>query len=209
MADWNHNRGNAGWPKGHDGLGRELDGALAKYTDVEPRAGLENRVLANLRAERERLPNHGWWRWSVAGALATVVIVSLVLAWKSGKPSQPVVANHASPTAQPTKNPATQVASNSSANEIHPRSSTATTRGDARHPRSTALAAADPKLDHFPSPRPLSKEEQLLVRYVQDFPQEAVMIAKAQAESEKEMEELSGLEPSGTKQDQPSGQPER
>jgi hypothetical protein len=44
--------------------------------------------------------------------------------------------------------------------------------------------------DQFPSPRPLSEEEKLLVRYVQNFPRDAVMIAQAQAESEAEIEKL-------------------
>ncbi len=36
--------------KTHDELDRMLDAALAKYAAAEPRAGLEARVLANLRA---------------------------------------------------------------------------------------------------------------------------------------------------------------
>jgi hypothetical protein len=35
-----------------DDLDRLLDAALAKYAQVEPRSGLENRVLATLHAER-------------------------------------------------------------------------------------------------------------------------------------------------------------
>ncbi len=70
-----------------DELDRMLDAALAKYAAVEPRTGLEDRILANLRAERTRVPDRAWWRWSVAGALAAVVVVALALAWRSGKPS--------------------------------------------------------------------------------------------------------------------------
>jgi len=33
-------------------IDRELDTALAKYAAVEPRAGLNDRILANLKAER-------------------------------------------------------------------------------------------------------------------------------------------------------------
>jgi len=35
----------------------EFDDALAKYARVEPRAGLEERILANLRAEQARVTN--------------------------------------------------------------------------------------------------------------------------------------------------------
>jgi len=52
--------------------------------------------------------------------------------------------------------------------------------------------ARSPKLSQFPSPQPLSEQERLLVRYVTDFPQEAAMVAKAQAraEAERQLEEL-------------------
>jgi hypothetical protein len=63
-----------------------------------------------------------------------------------------------------------------------------------------ATLANGPRLDHFPSPRPLRDEEKLLVRYVREFPQDAVMIAQAQAESEKEMDQLSGNASSRTNQ---------
>ena len=41
-----------------DEFDRMLDAALAKYAAVEPRTGLEERVLANLRAEQARVPDH-------------------------------------------------------------------------------------------------------------------------------------------------------
>ena len=42
-----------------DELDRMLDATLAKYAAAEPRAGFEERVLANLRAERARVPDRG------------------------------------------------------------------------------------------------------------------------------------------------------
>ena len=44
-------------------LDRELDAALAQYGAGEPRAGLEQRVLTNLRAERKKIASRTWWRW--------------------------------------------------------------------------------------------------------------------------------------------------
>jgi hypothetical protein len=49
--------------------------------------------------------------------------------------------------------------------------------------------AAYPKLDQFPSPQPLSEQELALARYVHDFPREATLIALAQAEHEKEIQQ--------------------
>jgi hypothetical protein len=92
-------------------LDLQVDAALAKYTSVEPMAGLDDRILANLRAERAQVPERAWWRWAVAGALATVAVVALTLAWRSGKSSLPVVADHSSAATQASKEPATQVIS--------------------------------------------------------------------------------------------------
>jgi hypothetical protein len=55
-----------------------------------------------------------------------------------------------------------------------------------RRPTSAKLAA-DPKLDVFPSPQPLSEQELALARYVRNFPSDAKLVAQAQAASEKEV----------------------
>src|SRR6266576_3317213 len=41
--------------RGYDALDRELDAALAQYGAGEPKAGLEQSVLTNLQAEREKI----------------------------------------------------------------------------------------------------------------------------------------------------------
>ena len=63
-------------------LDRVLDAALAKYAAVEPRTGLEERVLANLRSAAPSA-NGTWWRWSFAAAAAAVLLIALTLAWRS------------------------------------------------------------------------------------------------------------------------------
>jgi hypothetical protein len=60
--------------------------------------------------------------------------------------------------------------------------------------------AKEPRLSQFPSPRGLSEEEQLLVRYVTESPGEAVLVAKEQAERRREMDESGGT-PAETKSD--------
>jgi len=47
--------------------------------------------------------------------------------------------------------------------------------------------AAEDRLDRFPSPQPLSEQELALARYVSEFPQEATLIARTQAEFENEI----------------------
>ena len=67
-----------------DELDRMLNAALAKYAAVEPRAGLEDRILAKLRADEEPSVGRAWWQWGLAGAVAVIVIVG-VLAWRSSR----------------------------------------------------------------------------------------------------------------------------
>lgn len=168
-----------------DELDSILDAALAKYAAVEPRVGLEERVLASLRAERARVPDRVWWRWSLAGALAAVVVVGLALAWRSGKLSRPIVKGHPSPTIQSAPKPATQLVSNAGGKQIRgnqpgPQKLAAVRKALVHRAQPEAVALANPKLDQFPSPRPLSEQEKILLDYVERFPEAAVRIAEAQ-----------------------------
>jgi hypothetical protein len=184
----------------NDALDRELDAALAKYVAVEPRAGLEERVLANFRAEREHAAARVWWRWQALAVAAAVLVVAAVspigrpAMWRPGKPAPDVKSYQPAAAAQGDKQPGTRVATNDLGSPVR-RAGPAVASRPARHgvrPPQVIDDANGPRLDHFPSPRPLSDEEKLLVLYVRDFPRDAVMIAQAQAESEKEMEQLSG-----------------
>src|SRR5437763_3693525 len=51
-----------------------LDKALEEFGRTEPGAGLESRVLANLRIERERLPRARRWWWALGSAFAIVAV---------------------------------------------------------------------------------------------------------------------------------------
>ena len=182
----------------NDALDRELDAALAKYVAVEPRAGLEERVLANFRAQREHAPARVWGRWQALGLAAAVLVVAALsligrpAMWRPGKPA-PDIKSHQPAAARGDQQPGTAVATNHLGSPVRSAEPAVATR-PARHGVRPAqvIDANGPRLDHFPSPRPLSDEEKLLVLYVRDFPRDAVMIAQAQAESEKEMEQLSG-----------------
>ncbi len=84
------------------------------------------------------------------------------------------------------------VVSNGDGNRVRHRTLTPNRAAGVHRPLPKAIVADNPKLDHFPSLRPLSEQEKLLVRYVQQFPKEAELIAKEQAESENEVERLDG-----------------
>jgi hypothetical protein len=176
-------------------LDRALDAALAKYSAVDPRTGLEDRVLANLRAQPDAMPGHAWWRWGLAIAITAVVIVAVGVASRSAKHSPQLVKSPAIATPQnfparssQTKTPA---AFDATVAEMHsrpqPSKRNPAPARDAEPARSAALAE-NPKLDTFPSPRPLSEQEKLLLEYVQQNPEEAAMIAQAQTAFAQQLE---------------------
>src|ERR1035438_2975905 len=144
----------------NDRLDRELDAALAKYAALEPRAGLQDRILANLRAEKEHAANRLPWRWPAVGALAAVIVVTLFATWRSGKPGQNIVEQHPSATTQNYRD-RTQIANHGRSSSILPHKAA----------RRTAVGVVPaPKLDEFPSPQPLSEQERMLTEYVAGNP---------------------------------------
>jgi hypothetical protein len=174
-----------------DDLDRALEAAFAKYAAVEPRAGLEDRILANLRAELTHSQHHAWWRWGLATAFAVVVIV-VGLAWRS-RMRLPQAANHPSVTTPSPAKSGMEVASqDGTAYRPH-----APTRAAIKRPAAPkAVVASNPKLDVFPSPRPMSEQEKMALDYVQRFPQEAALIARAQtALAQREELERNSLQP--------------
>jgi len=164
--------------KKRDELDSMLDAALVKYAAVEPRAGLEERVLAHLREEQTRGADRGLWRWGLAAAVVAVFVVAVAVAWRSGKPSQPVIANHASVVMPSPKAPAVVVDARNEKGAVRPRNRAAVHRS-AHSSASAAVVAAVPKLDQFPSPQPLSEQEKILASYVEKYPEHAALMARA------------------------------
>jgi hypothetical protein len=172
MQDMKHN-------EQRDQLDDILDAALAKYA-AEPRTGLEDRVLANLRVESVQAPNSirwRWWQWTAAAVAVGIVVA--VFMWRSVQSPHPAIANrpaiatpaHSTPSAE---QPATQIAHSHSGDstQLHPHSAIE------RHPHSNSTVAAAPKLNVFPSPQPLSEQEKILADYVAQFHAQAVLIAR-------------------------------
>src|SRR5579863_585040 len=161
-----------------DSLDRELDAALARYAAVVPRAGLETRVLAHLQAERELQSAHTPWGWPQVTALAAAVAIVVAMSvWIFRKPTQAV--RHLPATQQ-----STQVGENRGTPTSKPPTLVATgkTSGHGPHRAQRAVTAV-PKLEQFPSPQPLSEQEQLLANYVARDPEHAVLVARARMEA--------------------------
>lgn len=145
-----------------------LERALQQRGKAEPRPGLENRILASLKAERARVPMQAWgWRpvWvSLAVILLLGVIVSLR---RTPERSAPIsAAGVVGPVV--SKSPGHSIAA------------------VVRKPRAHLIRRSIPRLEQFPSPQPLSKQEEVLARYIQQFPREAVLVAQAQTQLSKQ-----------------------
>ena len=165
---------------------RWLDDALALYMKAEPRPGLEGRVLARVAVARRESSGEPWWWAALAFSMAAVLTVGLLWRW-AGEPTQIPknrLATIASPTAKKYGAESGRSANERKNHSPHSRSSSAGKREANRGFRVDALqAGAPPKLDQFPSPAPLSEQEQILMRYVARYPENAAVVAQALAEA--------------------------
>ncbi len=161
-------------------LDRELDTALAKFTAAEPCPGLEDRILANLRAQQAQVTKHSWWRWPALAALTAAIVVAVFLAWRLERPVQKIASNP-SATKQIDLHAGTQTNRGTSG-------TTQPVTGSERRlkPRAVGhfvrVASPAPKLDQFPSPQPLSEQERILARYIANYPEQAALVAQARAD---------------------------
>jgi len=165
-----------------DGLDREIDAALLRYAAVEPRAGLEERVLANLDAERGRA-EFSPWRWSpvVGVAVAAVVLVAIV-SFSALPPKGKSIAHNPSNVTQDAHQSEIPVATNR-ARASHRSARSVLMRKHAERTGVARIAVlSGPRLEQFPSPLPLSEQEQILARYVAQFRNQAVLVARARKE---------------------------
>lgn len=146
-------------------LDEVLDSLLAAYSDVEPRPGLETRLISQLRAEAETetvcRPMFLWlWTSSAVAALAMVLIAVYIL--RPGDIPQP---------------PAIPVAGVPHLPVATPSNGHSPTVKEPRRPAATvepAVIAEDVRQEVFPTPVALSPQEELLLKYLARTPREEV-----------------------------------
>lgn len=158
-------------------LDRTLDALLAKYASVEPRAGMERRVLANLRAADAQVKRPVWWSWEFAAGLAAIVIIATAFAWRLSTPSNSPVAIHPSASAQAP----VAVEAVHRQQDTPPQKKSSSRRVFQQRPLHE-FATANPKLDVFPSPLPLSEQEKILASYIAEHPEHAALVAEGRME---------------------------
>jgi hypothetical protein len=157
--------------------------ALSTYGDPGPESGLEKRILAHIAAEGLAATKRGWLPWAIALPVAAGLLLLLVLS--GSRHTRPLI-GHVDQTPWQQHTPANAGGSNAST-----ASRTAATRRakaplvqpSPRMAAVTAKAAPLPKLDVFPSPQPLSPEEQALVDFAAHAPKsELKALADAQSQ---------------------------
>jgi hypothetical protein len=148
-----------------------LDSLLANYSSAEPRLGLETRILANLR-EAGKEASHGWWnfKWLWTGVVAAAIIIAAVLIGKRQHVAPPT--NVLVKTTQPVPQPEVQStlpARGGESAKTHRRKTSAPTLPQ------NAMLALNQRPAVFPTPTPLSEQEQLLLRYLAGTSREEVI----------------------------------
>jgi hypothetical protein len=146
-----------------------LDIALSQHGSVEPPPGMEQRLTARLQAmPRQHARWQLWGPWAAAGALMLLGAVALVNYRHPN--SGDTAANHAGPQVTAETRGEPPVLASPSRPKEYVR----------RRPAKAVTPHHWPA--QFPSPQPLNEQEKLLVRYVQEKPREARLVAQAREE---------------------------
>ncbi len=161
-----------------------LDRALGPQR-VEPRTGMEGRILANLQSQPERRP---WWRWMWVPALAAAAVLAVVIGMRVmhiETPAPVQVKNTIeSPKPEVATRPQPPVAERNT-NAIPRRKGPRPPMAKARVETARAMPPA-PKQEVFPSPLPTTEQERLLLALVRQHPEQAKAVAiEQQAERER------------------------
>jgi len=165
-------------------LDQLLDSALAQYSKVDPRAGLESRTNANLQSERDRIAATRRWWWALTLAATTAVIILTVwIESNTGFRGKVPVAMKATPE-QPAD---TKKATIDMQAQPHVSQGTCEINSRPENKRRSVHKVETPRLDRFPSPRPLSEQERLLLGYVNQTPREEVVLAVAKTKSTEDL----------------------
>ncbi len=159
---------------------RLLDAALARYSDAEPRNGLEQRILANLAEHSTRRApvwNRLLWTASAcAAALAFVIGISLL--HQNKRPANPPAAHIAVPTNIQAQVPKLT----SSISQPRP-----TTKGS-RIPATRVIAkqVSSPHQSHFPALTGPTEQELLLMAYLNATPMHELLAVAAEQQQWRE-----------------------
>jgi hypothetical protein len=168
-------------PHDKDHWNEWLDKALQQYGDAQPRPGLESRVLANLEAHQRRHTGQ-IWAWALAGVVMTIFPVLFL--WH-GLDHSDLHKHDDEPVARASQD--SRIEQRTHVPPPISQNPTARVRKGLR-PVITEHGG-NPRLEQFPSPRPLSPQELAALRYAGQYPREAVLVAKEQEKFDDEVQQ--------------------
>lgn len=143
---------------------RRIEALLRARADAEPRAGLEERVLARIANEPPRRVFARWPMFAAVGALVVIAIALIILRTETPKQHLAVQNPQQENPAKPSQDKPTFRGSVD--NPV-------TNREARKHPRRDSRDQAHrgngneeqlPKLATFPAPRPETEQERMLIR---------------------------------------------
>jgi hypothetical protein len=146
-----------------------LDASLAQYSRVEPRQGLEERLLAQVQSAKPVRLGKAHWSWyfvpATAAAAAVLAIGGLLLT------NQPVPTPAPAAAAVAANSGSASAASAPSA-PVNARDMPLTHPAPARVTKSLSgarpvIASARPRRAMFPSPEPLTEQDRNLLQWIQ------------------------------------------
>ena len=158
-------------------LDQLLDSLLSRYSDAQPRPGLETRILATVRAQAGEQKRSGWrqiWIW--AGAAAAIAIVTAIMMMNHSArriPDTPTIANTPQPTVMPPKNPPAEH-QRVAERPLQPRRPQRAPQQQVR-PVMVAQSHEAVRQEVFPTPAPLSDQERMLLGYLAGTPRQEII----------------------------------
>ena len=165
-------------PHDRDQFDDLLDGALKRYGEVEPRVGLQGRVLTRLAAHGNRMGHRSIW--ALASVVATVAIGVGIWFEMHRQPPPSFAAHETGVQSAVQKLEAVQ-----SPRVVPPEPNVVKTRANIVR-RSHATKENERRLPQFPSNNVLNQQELAIAQYVKQFPEQAMLIAKEQQAFEDE-----------------------
>ena len=127
--------------------------SLRRYSSAEARPGLEGRILAGVRARQQAERRRKSLVWIVGMATAAAVVAMLVMGWP-----------HRQVKPLPVTAKAAAIVSSPSVARIVAPAQEPLRYGTAHH---ATPSRVDTRPQQFPTPRPLSEQEKLLVKYAE------------------------------------------
>ncbi len=161
---------------------RWLDEVLERYSAVSPRAGLENRILANLEAHATQQRGRRWIFGLAAASAAVLLFAILIANTRNVKQDGPVdiTARKAPPSEGVPRNTDKRVISESQTAGLRIVHQHRVNGQQNRTTSGSVLRVAEAKQEHFPADRPLSEQERLLQLYLKQTSQQELEHVVAQ-----------------------------